>query len=358
MWSKFGTGGLLGIHEGTLLSEDAEKQGIVTDNWTLDSAEAPRERDWISAQEMLITAMYFASEAEALDCKHILCEWMKLKDVEIKKQAAEDWDAQWKAHFLNSEDGLFVPPFWRILPAWNKTFKGKKKNKIIRINPGAGFGTGTHETTQLCLEALGRFSEKNSLSSQSVLDFGSGSGILSIAAAMLGAEVDAVEIDHLAIDNSRENSELNGQKENIVFSRHLPKNTKSYTIIVANILRPVLIQFSEILVTRLITDGGLILCGLLETDLEQVSQVYSELMHRPHSEIVARGEWRALIWHSARVNSSASEVAVKPKPKSKAKPKLKRPAPPKPKKKPKSKSAAKAKSKTKPKTARTNGRKK
>src|SRR5664279_3870288 len=103
-----------------------------------------------------------------------------------------------------------VSPHWRVLPPWvEPDVRGHVDGvPIIRINPGAGFGLGTHETTQLCLLALGHFL-RSGFRPATVLDFGSGSGILAIGAALSGAKVEAVEINERAIENARENATLN-----------------------------------------------------------------------------------------------------------------------------------------------------
>ncbi|MBC7385205.1 MAG: 50S ribosomal protein L11 methyltransferase, partial [Cryobacterium sp.] len=202
LWETFGAGsdlftdgeGLVGIHEGTLLAEEAFEAGLETESWMVDSGEAPRERDWIESQVAESAVIYFGREAAAKQARAIIIETGALKCSEVVEQKAEDWDAAWKASF----QGVSVPPCWEILPPWREKPENEK-SRIIRINPGAGFGTGTHETTQLCLQAIAfaipdLLRHRNSESPKlEVLDFGSGSGILSIAAAAFGADVDGVE---------------------------------------------------------------------------------------------------------------------------------------------------------------------
>lgn len=293
-WDSLASEGILGVHEGTLLSADAAEQGFETDAWTLDAGEAPRERDWISSQEWATAEFYFPS----LDAVRKAVE--KLETVEgiivgrIEEQIAEDWDAQWKASFLSSPMGVEISPIWRILPPW-VTDAPISKEVILRINPGAGFGTGTHETTQLCLGAIAEYSLRSSLQGQKVLDFGSGSGVLGIGAALLGAQIDAVEIDPLAIDNAVENAALNQVSERISFSRSLENTHGPYRMVIANILRPVLLEFAESLVSRLDSRGVVILSGLIEKDEEEVTRRYSELLgFTPQRKVL--GEWRALVW--------------------------------------------------------------
>jgi ribosomal protein L11 methyltransferase len=168
---------------------------------------------------------------------------------------------------------------------------------ILRINPGAGFGTGTHETTQLCLEAIGlRARVAGGLSGARVLDFGSGSGILSIGAALAGGQVNGVEIDELAIDNAVENARLNGVEDKIHYSRTLQAAQAIYPVVIANILKPVLIEHAPELARRLDRHGGtLILSGLIDKDVADVSACYSALLGKPPVK-KELGEWRALVW--------------------------------------------------------------
>ena len=128
------------------------------------------------------------------------------------------------------------------------------------------------------------------------LDFGSGSGILSIGMACLGLRVDAVEVDPLAIDNAKENSQLNGVQDKMCFLSGLQDSSRKYSVIVANILKPVLLEFAHELVQRLAPQGVLILSGLIEKDVATVGSRYSQLLGLPVSRVDQQGEWRALIF--------------------------------------------------------------
>ena len=301
LWQRFGEAGLVGIHEGTLLCDEAAEQGLETDSWLLDSAQAPPSRDWVGQQSEVEAQLYFSGLAEAQEVFAVLKFFKEIRVGEISELPNEDWNAQWKASFLNAGEGYEVPPFWRVMPPWGER---KTQNpsgntdiaaeKILRINPGAGFGTGTHETTQLCLEAIGRYSLSSSFNVRA-LDFGSGSGILAIAMAMLGASVDAVEVDPLALDNAQENSKLNSVEDQIRFSLSLEDESVRYQVVVANILKPILIEYSELLNKVLVPEGTLILSGLIQSDVAAVKECYQRL--RPSSQIkeLQRGEWFALV---------------------------------------------------------------
>lgn len=300
VWTQFASDDLLGIDEGTLLSEQAAEKGLVTESWTVDSGEAPRERDWVGAQDLITAELYFSSEDQAISAVSLLKEFSGLQVLGIEEQKVQDWDAEWKASFLNAGDGVKISPFWRVVPPWvdEKFLKDHPvSEKLLRINPGAGFGTGTHETTQLCLQAIGQVSLEGSLQGKPVLDFGSGSGILSISLALLGAHVDGVEIDPLAIENAKENAQINKVVDHIQWTEDLNALSGRYALLVANILRPVLLEFAPRLVERLENlQNPVILSGLIESDLDSVIQVYSELLKRGPKSILSQGEWRAIVF--------------------------------------------------------------
>lgn len=302
LWDHFGSEGLVGVHEGTLLSEQAAEQGFETESFTVDAAEAPRERDWIAAQVSAQVQLYFSSEASARAAQRELLGELGSVIGDVSEQKPQDWDAEWKKSFLNNTEGVLLPPFWRVLPAWVDR-ELPRDERALKINPGAGFGTGTHETTQLCLQAIGEFGVLRGpglLTGVPVLDFGSGSGILAIGAALLGARVDAIEIDELAIENAEENARLNGVDERIGYFRSLAGAPGPYPLVIANILRPVLIQFAPELARRLAPGGCLILSGLVQADVAEIDAVFSALLgSRPR--VSERGEWRGMVWSPVKL---------------------------------------------------------
>jgi ribosomal protein L11 methyltransferase len=127
-----------------------------------------------------------------------------------------------------------------------------------------------------------------------MLDFGSGSGILSIAGAKLGATVDAVEHDPAAIAHSRVNAEANDMSRPISYFRSLDETSGPFDLVVANILRDVVIAHAPTLVSLGAPTCSFILSGLTSTDVPAVCHAYEGLLGRP--EIYDRAEWRALVW--------------------------------------------------------------
>jgi len=147
------------------------------------------------------------------------------------------------------------------------------------------------------LQALSQVIDEKNLKNQRALDFGSGSGILSIAMALKGLNVDGVEIDPLAIENAQENSVLNhvANKVNFVTDLSNIKQKLKYPLVVANILRPVLLEYKQDLVKMLADDGSLILSGLIESDVSIVVNAYKPLLKK-EAKVTALNEWRAIVF--------------------------------------------------------------
>ncbi len=294
--SDLAEGEFFGVTEGMLLAEEAHERGYETESWVLDAGEAPHERDWLAQEKILHLTAYFKTEKSAQAARSFLSrEYSLEKEAKVVVQEEQDWNATWKASFT----GIEVDENLRVLPPWHEEVLAGKydRNKVIVINPGAGFGTGTHETTQLCLRILRSLGD---LKNKTVLDFGSGSGILGIAAALQGATVYCVEIDAMANDNARDNAKLNGVEEKISFLTTIPKEIRKslggnpVDVLIANILRPILIQFSVEIMDCLKPDSELVLSGLIESDLDQVIATYQKGGAPFAVERQERNEWRAL----------------------------------------------------------------
>ena len=182
----------------------------------------------------------------------------------------EDWISSWKKYWGPElvGDNLLVLPCWLELP---EEYKNKK---VIKIDPGAAFGTGSHPTTSLCLEEL----EKISLSSKKILDIGSGSGILSIAAKCFGAnEIYALDNDYLAINSTESNFRLNfGTLDDLKtylgpFDSLVSKYTlKNFDFILCNILAEVIKGIIPDIRNCLKIDGEVILSGILNSQKDEI----------------------------------------------------------------------------------------
>ena len=207
-----------------------------------------------------------------------------VRDMNVREVAQRDWLEEWKQNWQPVEIGRFI-----IAPPWSNL--GDVHDRlIIRIEPGMAFGTGTHETTRLCLQAI----EKH-FTGGSFLDVGTGTGILAIAAAKLfpQARIEACDTDEMAVAIARENAAANGVSDQIVFrAGSVEEATASADLVCANLTADVITQILPALVS--LTCGKLILSGILET---QVDLVQSGLHDNgiDEFEIEQDGEWVALI---------------------------------------------------------------
>lgn len=194
--------------------------------------------------------IYFEDGARAEEAKRCLGAALAIVGVdaplEVRQIPDEDWKFAYRRHFKTEPIGrrLLVVPTWEL----EKVEKGdlKRGREVVTLDPGLAFGTGKHETTRACLEYLDELSRA---APQSMLDMGSGSGILSIAAAKLGySPVAGFDVDPEAVAASEENAALNGVE---VVYRHFalgrpdaPAPAEAYDLVVANILGPLLIRFA------------------------------------------------------------------------------------------------------------------
>lgn len=215
-------------------------------------------------------------------------------EVSVANVPDQDWMQKWKEGFeaVNVGERFIVSPSWKL--------PGDNHGRIvIQIDPGMAFGTGTHETTRLCLEAIERYWKGGSL-----LDVGTGTGILAIAAAKLepNSRVLAIDVDPQAVGVARENVAINGVLDLIELSQLQPRDVAghSFDVVVANLTAEVIIELTRDLANCLVGNGLLILSGIL-TEFE--GDVERALAADSFSVIDRReaGEWCALV---ARRNSS------------------------------------------------------
>lgn len=172
--------------------------------------------------------------------------------------------------WVRSSQAQFAPLCMRRLWIGASWHEAPADALVIRVDPGLAFGTGSHATTRLML----RFLERVMRGGEQVLDYGCGSGILAIAAAKLGARhVDAVDIDPLAIEVTRQNARANA----VQVSAHLPEVDPlgRYDVLVANILAQPLIELAPRLAAAAKPGARLALAGLLEAQAEEVARAYA-----------------------------------------------------------------------------------
>jgi ribosomal protein L11 methyltransferase len=175
----------------------------------------------------------------------------------------EDWVRVTQAQFAPVE---ITPTFW-IVPSWHDA--PATAQKVIRLDPGLAFGTGTHPTTRMCLRWIARHSQPW----PRVLDYGCGSGILAIGAALHGAKsIDAVDIDTAAVESTRANAQTNG----VTLNATLPHAAQgAYDLVLANILAKPLMLLAPLLTAHLAGGASLVLAGILERQADELRMAYA-----------------------------------------------------------------------------------
>jgi ribosomal protein L11 methyltransferase len=247
----------------------------------------------IEGGELMRVVAYFDAPPERERVREALFDALKVyglpssavREMELHEVADRDWLGEWK----RSWQPVAVGRRFVIAPPWSEVAEAPDRI-IIRIEPGMAFGTGTHETTRLCLAAIEKYFDR-----QSFLDVGTGTGILAIAAARLApdARIEACDTDAEAVEIARENARLN-QVEQIAFSVGTVDETAtaSANLVCANLTADVIVP----LLPRLLdaTCGRLILSGILQ---EQVGMIAARLTELGIGEFETEtdGEWVAII---------------------------------------------------------------
>lgn len=229
--------------------------------------------------------VYFEDTINGQSEKKRLMDFLieNVENIEIEELFIDNsnWEEEWKKSYRSFEIGnkILVKPSWEDTPSTDRI--------IIEIDPKMAFGTGTHETTALCMENAENFD----FNGKKVLDIGCGSGILSILAMKMGAKiVDACDIDPIAIDSTKENAVINGVKVN-AFESNLFSNVKEkYDLIFANILAEILIEMLDSAHIYLEKDGVLILSGIIDKKEEDVLSKLKEMEYQI-IDVIRKGEW-------------------------------------------------------------------
>ncbi|NHK97846.1 MULTISPECIES: 50S ribosomal protein L11 methyltransferase [Rubrivivax] len=184
----------------------------------------------------------------------------------LEPVAEQDWVRITQSQFGPVE---ITPSFW-IVPSWHEPPAAAER--VIRLDPGLAFGTGTHPTTRMCL----RWIATNARPWSRVLDYGCGSGILAIAAALHGAAaVDAVDIDPAAVDSTRANATANG----VTLNAGLPDAAGgAYPLVLANILATPLKLLAPLLAGFVAPGGSLVLAGILERQADELKAAYAPFL--------------------------------------------------------------------------------
>ena len=234
---------------------------------------------------------------------------LELPPLQWQRQLDEDWSLTWKQHWQADPVGERL----LILPAWLEVPPEHAQRLVIRMDPGSAFGTGSHPTTRLCLEALERLAAERGrqggsapgLGAIRVADLGCGSGILGIAALLQGARtVAAVDTDSLAVRATAENAAVGGLQDRLqvrlgsveVLAELL--GWEPADLLLCNILAPVIEALAPAFASVLAPGGVGLLSGLLVPQAERLQQVLAALGWR--AELVAQqSQWGLLMLHKA-----------------------------------------------------------
>jgi ribosomal protein L11 methyltransferase len=250
--------------------EDADAQTDAEQALFGEPGMPPPKEGWLRSR---VSAL-FASQATANDALTLLQARDFLNDckiLELQELPEQDWVRLTQSQFTPVE---ITPEFW-IVPTWHEP--PAQARVVIRLDPGLAFGTGTHPTTRMCLrwiaqqDCSARSAGKDCLGR--VLDYGCGSGILAIGAAKHGAtDVDAVDIDHAAVDSTV----LNAQANQVEMTIGVPAVASGiYQTVLANILATPLKALAPLLWSRVAPGGTLLLSGILSSQADELRAAYA-----------------------------------------------------------------------------------
>jgi ribosomal protein L11 methyltransferase len=219
-------------------------------------------------QRSVVRAL-FPSELEATECATLVLsqDWAANVHVQtIQAVAEQDWVRLTQSQFTPVE---ITPEFW-IVPSWHQAPEQAKQ--VMRLDPGLAFGTGTHPTTRMCLRWIAQHAALSPTWTR-VLDYGCGSGILAIGAALHGARnIDAVDIDPAAIQATTANALAN----DVSLAAALPDAASGeYPLVLANILATPLKLLAPLLCAHLAAGGHLILAGILARQADELKEAYA-----------------------------------------------------------------------------------
>jgi ribosomal protein L11 methyltransferase len=239
-----------------------------------------------------VVTAYFDSPPQVESVRAALADALRVyelassdvRELKFREVEGRDWLAEWKKNWRPAVVGRFV-----VAPPWSEVAYADGQ-LVIRVEPGMAFGTGTHETTRLCLASIERHFRGGSF-----LDVGTGTGVLAIAAALAApsARVEACDTDALAVSVAEENARLNGVAERIAFRvGSVDDSTASADVVCANLTADVIVPLLPALTAA--TCGRLILSGILDSQAEQVWARLLEL-GAEDCEVTRDGEWVCMI---------------------------------------------------------------
>ncbi len=239
-----------------------------------------------------IIHMYIAESDNAVEAVSYLQERFNACQIENQINCVlvddADWNENWKKYFKAFEIGKKLA----VCPSWEQ-YNNTDNRTVISLDPGAAFGTGSHATTSLCLEIL----EKNVTAGTTVLDIGTGSGILAIAADLLGAKsAVGVDIDAQSVKTAIKNAEINGVSKNTEFivGDLADEISGMYDIVCANIVADVVMRLFDNVADFMKDDGILIVSGIIDIRADELEKSAVEHGFKI-CESLMREEWHAYV---------------------------------------------------------------
>ena len=215
----------------------------------------------------------------------------------LDRKPFEDWNKEWRKYY----QPIIISEELEIIPEWLKEARENSKAEKVYIYPGMGFGTGTHETTYLCLKLYDEIKDKF-ISDMTCLDFGCGSGILGIAGIKTrNLKTNFCDIDKNALDNCVQNLVLNFEGQDlsgtnlVIRDRYIPQK---YNLVFANILEQVLILEKKVIFDSLEKNGWLIVSGLLN---HQVNNILNEYKDLKFVKVISKGDWSAILFRNEKL---------------------------------------------------------
>jgi ribosomal protein L11 methyltransferase len=246
--------------------EDADA-GTAAEHALFGEPDAPLAA--LAWQRSTVRAIFGDEEAAQAAAAWVLAQQLPgvLQVASIAPLPEQDWVRLSQAQFVPVE---IAPGFW-VVPTWHEPPPDAKT--IMRMDPGLAFGTGTHPTTRMCLRWIARCAPGGAVRWARVLDYGCGSGILAIGAALFGAgQIDAVDIDAASIDATRANARANG----VALRAALPDRAHgTYDVVLANILAAPLQLLAPVLSGHVGAGGRLVLAGILERQAAALHDAYA-----------------------------------------------------------------------------------
>lgn len=247
--------------------------------------------------EVAVVKAYFSEEDNIQEILEYINEKMRelkeigidtgLAKVESEKMHEEDWANNWKKYYKPTKIGerIVVKPIW-------EEYEAKDDELVLALDPGMAFGTGTHETTRMCIQALDNYVKQDS----TVFDVGCGSGILAIAAAKLGAKkAVGVDLDPVAVESANENVGINNLDNiEILYGNLVDVIEGKADIVVANIIAEVICILTEDVKRVLKTDGYFITSGIIHDRVDMVTNKLEETGFEV-VEINKDGEWNCIV---------------------------------------------------------------